>query len=1208
MDTQRIFEILGIPETKDEEAIKAAYRSKLVSVNPEDNPEGFKRLREAYEAGLRYAAIQDETSSGNKSDDPVSLYLKRLDSVYRSLTKRLDVSEWDRLLKDELLDDLDLCEDAKWGLFRYLADHYELPMTVWRMLDQVFHVTKEPQKFREHLPVNFVDFILWSCSEKAALYQFPYEQLTGNDTADYDEFIHHLQALTKLAGQEREYEDRNRWLTELGQKIALLETLNISHPRFGLEKAKYALAEGRDAEALEQAESLLGPENADSRILLGCARIYKACGREEKAEKIYRDFLEPEPSDEGAQDLPEHGDEDTYTAAMELADILFRREEYKKAIGFVLLARSIYNTPESRDLLADCSRHIIEQTTGPQAPDTELTEEEALKLADCYIWAERASEGMRYFEDHPHLLTQDTLDCHRTKAMLFLAGGRYRNALTEILAWHRKLADNPHTENPDYAQNYAYKARAHEEIYKSLADKQSEEALAHRDAAFDAYAETIRLVPESVDVLRNKVMFLRTLWESDPSEDYYRQAAEISEEMKKLDANYFWAYYYAQEAYEKLGKAQLVVDNFYEAKEIYSGMPEISERAARVFQNYGQFKDMGHILEQAEEAGVESACLKVMKIEFLRETASSEEQVLEADAYSKNTIDALEEQLTQATQDPTTQKKDLIYLKKLLAEAYRQWVLLHDNNDKPEGFKNLDDIECWIRRSLELADTFSIRYFLGYFYMYEKEDYPEAYKHLKACESMGTSHWVYRRLALCHEHWKQWDDAIEYYKKGAELAPDSDDYLWRIGWLYRAKYVRTGQQEYCDLALKYLYRQMQLFGDKPKDYWNIWWQISVLHARNRKYEDALDQITEELKTDGCNRNWGHKGDILELLGRPEEAVSMYEKGIKVSWEEQQDYSYGFSQMYDHFCLHRAHREGLSWFEAKQEKLHTDKQRKKNLGYMKNFELMLGHWLKALKLLKEMYGGISLTDYVCDSWEEEGQFIDDLLDAYQYWHSDEQLRQDAQKAAALLMRPEGRRLEENHEAKRKAYMQIAFCYSDYLLDDESGLFYFKRALEQAKMAGDDTDEDDYRYLLVQIMGCLWRLGRTGEAAGYRTLYMESVAKDYEECAELGKSVEKLYLASRGGRHSCYRMFEMDLFCGEYEKAAERLPQLEKSPWCWHCWCKECTEAWECKGYLALIRGQEEEADKCFERADVCAIRRNDDARRERLRLRRRRSKT
>ena len=140
MDVQKIFDILEIPETKDENAIKTAYRSKLVSVNPEDNPEGFKRLREAYEAGLKYAAQSVETSAGNKNDDPVSLYLKQLDNVYRSLPRRLDITEWDRLLKDDLFNDLDLCEDAKWRLFRYLADHYELPVEVLRMLDQVFYI------------------------------------------------------------------------------------------------------------------------------------------------------------------------------------------------------------------------------------------------------------------------------------------------------------------------------------------------------------------------------------------------------------------------------------------------------------------------------------------------------------------------------------------------------------------------------------------------------------------------------------------------------------------------------------------------------------------------------------------------------------------------------------------------------------------------------------------------------------------------------------------------------------------------------------------------------------------------------------------------------------------------------------------------------------------------------------------------------------
>ena len=55
MDRIEVFQILGIGETKDEKAIKNAYREKLTVTNPEDDPEGFKRLRGAYDAACRYA-------------------------------------------------------------------------------------------------------------------------------------------------------------------------------------------------------------------------------------------------------------------------------------------------------------------------------------------------------------------------------------------------------------------------------------------------------------------------------------------------------------------------------------------------------------------------------------------------------------------------------------------------------------------------------------------------------------------------------------------------------------------------------------------------------------------------------------------------------------------------------------------------------------------------------------------------------------------------------------------------------------------------------------------------------------------------------------------------------------------------------------------------------------------------------------------------
>ena len=47
MDEKQIWLVLETEPTKEEEQIKQAYRKKLARTNPEDDPEGFKRLREA---------------------------------------------------------------------------------------------------------------------------------------------------------------------------------------------------------------------------------------------------------------------------------------------------------------------------------------------------------------------------------------------------------------------------------------------------------------------------------------------------------------------------------------------------------------------------------------------------------------------------------------------------------------------------------------------------------------------------------------------------------------------------------------------------------------------------------------------------------------------------------------------------------------------------------------------------------------------------------------------------------------------------------------------------------------------------------------------------------------------------------------------------------------------------------------------------------
>ena len=67
MEKELMFHILGISETKDERAIKKAYMDKLRSTNPEDDAEGFKRLRQAYEEAAAFAREPEEEQEEEES-------------------------------------------------------------------------------------------------------------------------------------------------------------------------------------------------------------------------------------------------------------------------------------------------------------------------------------------------------------------------------------------------------------------------------------------------------------------------------------------------------------------------------------------------------------------------------------------------------------------------------------------------------------------------------------------------------------------------------------------------------------------------------------------------------------------------------------------------------------------------------------------------------------------------------------------------------------------------------------------------------------------------------------------------------------------------------------------------------------------------------------------------------------------------------------
>lgn len=1163
MEEQRIFEVLGIGETKDGDEIRRAYRKKLLSVNPEDNPEGFKRLRKAYESALAMCRRAEDTQE--EEDTPVSRYLKEAEAIYSSLSRRLDEEEWKRLANHELLDDLELEEEIRRKLFRYLVDHFRLPASVWQILDRAFGIVEGAGELKEHLPEDFVNFMVWKCSEGADDSDFPFDKLEGEDRADYDTFIANYNQLVRISREEAE--DKESWRKEIGQKIAFMDTFGIRHPWYEMEKARYMLLCGQKEEAERMARALWDRGEKDIRMLFSGAYILKECGQGEEAAAVYQDLLERE----------EMTNEDIYTASVALAEIFAEKREWEEAKEYALHARRLYNTKKAMDLLNECNAEIIALYTGEKAG--EMDAEKGVMLAWCYIQAGRAEEGLGFFKNNP-VLEEDTAECHRVKTVLYVSGGLDEEGAAEARLWRKSLEEQglPKEEEEAYrmAQSYEMEGKALQIRLEKLEDKEGEEAADLKAAAMAAFQEAVEHLPEETDFLMAKLNFLRSPFFGEKRDN--EQIVEICEKIKKIDNGYYWAYFYAQEAYEKMGKAQEVVDTYYEAKKIYAGMPEIYERAARAFWAYSQFRETKNIIAQAEEAGINSYYLRLRKLEMMRREAEDEDAMKAVDEYVGKLIEEMEEK-GDAQED-------------LLSDAYLQRAFTHDNG-YAKVFRQVDEMERWAKRSVELADNNRNRYFLGRFYEEYKGESGTAYEHLKKCEERGLDfEWLYFYIAQCHEDFEEWDKAIEYYKKAMEKNPEESDFVWRVGWLYRKKFDRTGQKEYYEKAIKYLNLQVEKFGETSRELW----QLSDLHGNVREYGLALAEIDRALEKDQQCRNWGQRGLLLQMSDRKEEAMESFEKAIEVQLKKGYDYHYSYYRMHDYFCEQREYERGIGWLEEKLNHVLTETQRDKILQYIKDDYMALENWEKALETLERIYGGTTLEDYVCDEWKKEGKRISDLLDLYQCYLPEEDLRRKTEEAEALLERGGREGMQEDHGGMRRAYMQIAFCYDEYLSDSERGLAFFRKALEYDRLIG--IGNSDCRWTLTMIMRNLWRMGRTEEAKEYRELYRKSLAESYEECAELGKSLEELYLGECTSRRvSLYNLFQLCYYCGEYEEARKYLQQMESCEWCSSCMMGECTEEWECKGYMALHDGFGEEAARCFEHAVKCCLRRNDQARHE-----------
>lgn len=848
MDVAVSFSVLEIEKTKDRDAIRNAYRRLLVTANPEDDPEGFKRLREAYETADAFASKPEEAKKEPRT--PAELWMAEVEACYLSLSSRLNTENWKKLLSDEICIALDTGIEARDALLGFLASHYRLKAEVWRLIEDTFQIQEDAEELREKFPPNFIDFILHQCRNGE---DFPFEWFEGEDTADYDTFLYHYY---ELCGQNdrRDAEGARRTLETL-------EALPIFHPYLELEKARLEKCEGGAKRTAERVSVLLSGHKEDIRTLVFGGEIFWEAEEREKAAECFEKVL---------KSFPKH-----YMANKYLAKYCLEKGEPERGKEYCVEAMRV--SAQEEELLA-CMRELNTQLISlyeERLRTGQAEEKDILELGWCFLQNDRASEGAALLEG---------------RSMSAVRRAEYHNLLSKCCfmmeQYERAVSEAKETLNHIEEEAAAREAEAKEEekgkerekipartagayemtarAYHALAQqkKESGEKALFYEKAQEAIEKALEYMPEERDYLAEKAQILL-------DKEEYEEAQAACGKMLELDSGDFYAWILHQKAAFELHDGQTVVDDFYRAKEIFAGYARIYELAAEVFIQYNQYEDARGILNQAEEGGVSSPKLSVLDLTIGREDAENDG---EYQAILKKAGELEKEFEKHSEEIPDENRAELYYEK---ARCFREL------DRQREALKNIE-------KAIELSGEKHYRWIRANTLMDLKE-YDRALEDYLFCEKAYSENEVAcESLAVCYERLENWRKAVFFYKKTAKLNPENERVNGAAAALLRERLENTGDLE--------LYRQAKPFADRQAeltqtayDYIErglLYMEAGVWKEAETDFEKAVELEPDNLYV------YNNLGCVYKYCGQYEKALAFFEKAIEATKEKDSLIAYG----------------------------------------------------------------------------------------------------------------------------------------------------------------------------------------------------------------------------------------------------------------------------------------------------------------------------
>lgn len=586
MELIRAFEILGLAQTREKENIIRAYRQCLPQNNPEDNPEGFKRLREAYENAMEYA--KQEKSA-------VDIWLETVDRAYQNLPERCRTDVWEKIFQDKIFDRLDVEDELESKFMDYLMEHCELPRQIWKIINKAFSITERREDFEGNYPPDFLNYVEYSIQNdgfiRFELFEYrddEYCQCQG------DEYIRALLSA-------KAYLDKG-----IIPDITELSMFEVYHPYEDVQRIRINICQGEYLEAQKIIDKLLVRYADDLYIQLYYGVVLYYLKDTDRAEAILREII---------------GTGFRYRDAyFYLAKCMVSRGAYYDARDIVeILLEQFGKMDNDIELLMEINKYLLEDMKECMSTGRKNEKYNDKILPIEYTWCllqnGKYDEAVEYISDYPYAEDYPYEYNNLTGRLLFETKN-YQAAESRL----KKLLEIIESYMYDGTEETMKRMRRLPMIATLIAQccvdsARYEEALTYIEKAIEKSVNTT----EEIEA-RNVRAEILLKWKK------FQEAIDECDRIIGVEDKFYPAYLTRQEAFYYLHRAREVILDYLKCVNLYSGYYRPYNLAADVYMRYKMYDESLKVLYKAEENNVVfSDNMKLVKAICLRNSKRQRE-------------------------------------------------------------------------------------------------------------------------------------------------------------------------------------------------------------------------------------------------------------------------------------------------------------------------------------------------------------------------------------------------------------------------------------------------------------------------------------------------------------------------------------------------------------------------------------------------------